>query len=40
MALFEKLKKNFFLQKIILYIEKVKVKFSQNFWLMISTVKK
>ena len=39
MALFKKLE-IFFLQKIILYIEKVKIEFSQNFWVMISTLKK
>ena len=37
---FWKIWKKNFLQKIILYIKKVKVKFSQNFWLMISSLKK
>ena len=37
---FKKNQKNFFLQNINLHIEKIKVKFSQNFWLMISTLKK
>ena len=40
MALFTKFEKKIVLQKIIVYIEKVKVKFFQNFWLMISTLKK
>ena len=39
MALFTKFEKKIVLQKIIVYIEKVKVKFFQNFWLMISTKK-
>ena len=40
MAFLKELEFFFFYKKIILYIEKVKVKFSQNFWLMISTLKK